>query len=838
MARDVEQKLNQLGLLEIYRHSAEKPLLALDALSKLTMQFANKPDFQQLVRTFVFTLSGQFSVSSAFSVLRKPGSTDQKTIYTATGKLTENLYLQSLILTPDLGRYFVAHNSACAVSELDLPDSCSSHGTILNDSDITLVCPLVHNDNLLGLIGLGETVTKKPFKYEDIDLLGTLVSAITPLVASSYHFCEITGLSAWHLDILNNVKQGVFVFDIENRLRKVNTTGISILERFRPYVPDPILLDGVPIEEVFPQVIFVDWTRRFIKANIENRGEVIENLIAKSDDSEYIYEAYLTGISGDSEFQTDFIVTLNDVTERKLAIRELRESEELFRAVFEQAADSIVLIDTETGALVEFNDKAHNNLGYTREEFQGLKIRDFEAIESDAEVSQHIKSIVTEGAAVFETKHRTKGGEVRDILVKVRPISIRGKNFLISMWDDITDRKQAEDQKRNLQEKLERAERMESLGILAGGVAHDLNNMLGPVVGYSELILLDLPEDSKIRKRVENIGKSAQNAADVIQDLLTLGRRGRYEMIPTNINAVIEEYIESPSFIRKHEDNPNVTVEYKLDRSVSNIAGSAPHLSKVVMNLVVNAFDAMIDGGTTTIETSQVYLKHLFGGYDRIERGYYVVLRVKDTGVGISQDDLSRIFEPYYSKKRMGTTGSGLGLSVVYGIVKDHNGYYDVMSEVGQGTEFVLYLPVTTQATIAATDTHVDIRGKETVLVIDDTKEQREIAAELLTSLGYSVHTAENGRDAVKYLTDHSVDIIILDMIMEKDFDGLDTYREILRLHPKQKAVIASGFSETERVEKARELGAGRFIKKPFSRRIIGRAVREELDKKTPGVSS
>jgi len=708
MAHDTQQRLSQSGPLEIYWQSAEKPILALDALAKLTRQFANKPDFRQLVQTILFTLSGQFSLSDSFSILQKPGDPDQKGIFTATGKFSKSRLLQSIILTPELRRYFLKHNSPSLVSELNLPDLCSGFAPILSDCGVILVYPVVHNDKLLGIIGLGERVTQKPFSSEDIELLDISLRIVTPLIASAYHFHEMTSLSAWHLDILNNVKQGIFVFDVENRLRKVNATGFNILKRFNPKLDDVVTLQGMLIDEIFPNTKFKNWARRFVKANVENRGKVTEGLVTNVEGVEYIYEAYLTGISGDSEFQTDFIIALDDVTERK----------------------------------------------------------------------------------------------------------------------------RAEEHERELQRKLERAERMESLGVLAGGVAHDLNNMLGPLVGYPELVLMKLSENSPVRKQVQRIAKAAQEAADVVQDLLTLARRGCYEMVPTDVNEVVQTYIDSLSFAGLTEKHPDVAVKLKLDRSIDKILGSAPHLSKVFMNLIVNAFDAMPEGGELFIETLQQYLESLESGFDKIEHGDYVIVRVRDNGMGIEPKDLDRIFEPYYSKKKMASSsGSGLGLSVVYGVVKDHHGYYDILSSVGHGTEFILYFPTIKKEIQDKPEAETMMGGKEKVLVVDDVDDQRDLASDLLSSLGYRVETASNGREAVEYLRNHSVDIVVLDMIMEKDFDGLDTYREIIRLHPGQKTVIFSGFSATDRVEKMQKLGAGPYIRKPYTREVIGKAIREELDK-------
>jgi PAS domain S-box-containing protein len=402
----------------------------------------------------------------------------------------------------------------------------------------------------------------------------------------------------------------------------------------------------------------------------------------------------------------------------------------------------------------------------------------------------------------------------------------------------VIERSRAIHQEYELREQLERAERMESLGVMAGGVAHDLNNMLGPLVGYPELMLMKLAEDNPMRKQVQRISNSARGAADVVQDLLTLARRGRYEMIPTNINEIVEAYLDSPSFDQLQQKHPKIKANIRLEEKLGRFQGSSPHLSKVVMNLIINAFDAMLDGGELTITTSRGYYKSLLGGYDDITPGEFILLRIRDTGVGIDAKDIDKIFEPYYSKKEMGSSGSGLGLSVVYGVIKDHKGYYDILSKPGEGAEFVLYFPVTRAAAKTAAGVTADLSGTESILVIDDDKPQREMSIDLIGSMGYQVATVASGREAVEYLKDNSVDLLLLDMIMEPDFDGLDTYREIVKQHPDQKAIIVSGYSSTDRMSETQKLGAGALVKKPYSRQAVGLAIRHELDRPRDAVAT
>jgi len=518
----------------------------------------------------------------------------------------------------------------------------------------------------------------------------------------------------------------------------------------------------------------------------------------------------------------------SELAERKRA----EEALEFMRFSVEHAAVAAFHTGND-GRFVYVNEAACNLLDYSREELLSMTVSDINPRLPEEAWPDYWKRIKKRSSFTTESVLRTKAGKFFPVEITVNYLEFGGKGYNCAFARDLTERKQAQEEQQELREKLERAERMESLGVLAGGVAHDLNNILGPLVGYPELILMKLPEDSPIRKQVQRVSNAARDAADVVQDLLTLARRGRYEMVPTSVNRIIETYIDSPSFAKLIERHPDVIVKLNLDTSISKIRGSSPHLSKVFMNLVVNAFDAMTEGGEVTIETSQQYLETLLNGYDEVEHTTYVLLRVRDTGIGIDPKDMSRIFEPYYSKKKMGSSGSGLGLSVVYGVIKDHNGYYDIISTPGQGAEFILYFPVAEDTVEEEPDATMSIGGHETILVVDDAEEQRTMASELLSSLGYNAQTADHGREAVRYLKDHRVDLVVLDMIMEKDFDGLDTYREITKLHPGQKVVIVSGYSATDRVQEMQRLGAGQYLKKPYSREAIGLAVRKELDKKT-----
>jgi len=399
---------------------------------------------------------------------------------------------------------------------------------------------------------------------------------------------------------------------------------------------------------------------------------------------------------------------------------------------------------------------------------------------------------------------------------------------------NVTERRQAEAEHRDLEERLQRAEKMESLGLLAGGVAHDLNNVLGIVVGYAEMLIDETDKSNPMRDDLKKILEGGNRSAAIVQDLLTLARRGVQTKKAANLNAAIADCQKTPEFERVFSNNPHVKLITDLESDLLNIMGSPVHLGKTIVNLVSNAVEAMPNGGVLKIATSNQYLDMPIHGYDNIREGDYVVLAMSDTGEGILERDIKRIFEPFYTKKIMGRSGTGLGLAVVWGTIKDHNGYINVESEEGKGTIFTLYFPVTREE-IASDQIFVSLSeymGKgETILVVDDIKGQRELASRMLTKLNYVVSTVASGEEAIEYLKKNKADLMVLDMIMDPGIDGLETYEKVLEINPIQKAVIVSGFSESDRVKEAHRIGAGAYVRKPYILERLGMAVRRELDR-------
>ncbi|MCJ7810523.1 MAG: PAS domain S-box protein, partial [Desulfobulbaceae bacterium] len=437
-------------------------------------------------------------------------------------------------------------------------------------------------------------------------------------------------------------------------------------------------------------------------------------------------------------------VFAKDITSRKQAEEELRESEERYRTLVDNLPVAVYRnTPGPEGKFLMANPAFCKMFGFKSEE-EVKKFTPADVYPDPKKRKQYSDNLVEKGLIKnYEQTLVKRDGT--PIYTSITASVVYGKDGKVSHFDsimlDITDQKRLEAQ-------LLQAQKMEAIGTLAGGVAHDLNNILGGLVSYPELLLMQIPHDSPFRKSILTIQKSGEKAAAVVQDLLTLARRGVVVTEVVNPNDVIAEYLKSPECENLQSYHPGVHIETHLEKDSLNILGSSVHLSKTIMNLVSNAAEAMPEGGKLTISTENRYIDRPIRGYEDVVEGDYVVLTISDTGTGISPDDIEKIFEPFYTKKKMGRSGTGLGMAVVWGTVKDHKGYIDVQStegearpprlrarDGGQGTIFTLYFPVTRKE-LPEDKSHLAIGSYsgngESILIVDDVEEQRNIASGML----------------------------------------------------------------------------------------------------------
>ena len=569
-----------------------------------------------------------------------------------------------------------------------------------------------------------------------------------------------------------------------------------------------------------------------------SRGDLTQRTaVSTRDEVGHLARAFNQMVDSLQSAQTE-LESLNEDLEGQVRERtkDLQEREEQLRAILESTADGILVVNG-LGHIV------HTNIRFA----EMWHIPEELIMEGNSgQLFNQVLKQLTDPQSFLSRLHTLYGAPDTDFGVihfmdgrvfehLSAPLIVEDRiSGRVWSFRDITEREKAEEEKRSLETRLRQAEKMEALGTLAGGVAHDLNNILGGVVSYPDLLLMTLPEDSDLREPILTMQRSGQRAAAVVQDLLTLARRGVAITKVCNLGEIIWDHLKSPVHRELKTHHPSIQFVANTEERLLNILGSPVHLTKTIMNLVSNAAEAIPDEGTVTISARNQYVGNPIKGYDTVKEGDYVVLMVSDDGIGISQEDLNRIFEPFYTKKTMGRSGTGLGMAVVWGAVQDHDGYINIDSTEGEGTTFELYFPVTRQES-DVDETTLSIQELmgvgESVLVVDDIQEQRELAKAMLETLGYTVKTAASGEQAVEYMRDNSVDILVLDMIMEPGIDGLETYRNILELHPDQKAIIASGFSETELIKEAQALGAEQYIKKPYILSDLGEVVRTELSR-------
>jgi len=513
-------------------------------------------------------------------------------------------------------------------------------------------------------------------------------------------------------------------------------------------------------------------------------------------------------------------------------INQLKESEALYRGLVELSPEAIFV--QQNGVVKYVNRRGARSFGAAEpQEMIGMMVMDLVHPDFREIVRKRISKAYDEQTTVpaQEFKCLKLDKTAIDVVASGTYLEYSGKPAMLSVIRDITQQKRAERILRESEERQARSKKMESLGLLAGGVAHDLNNVLSGIVSYPELILMDLPEDSKFRQSIETIQESGKRAAAIVRDLLTVARGVATSKEPLSLNDLVNAYLDSPEFLKLKQLFPNISVHTDLETGLFNVNGSLVHYRKVLMNLVSNAVEAIQGDGKLCIKTLNRYVDRPLRGYDDVTIGEYAVLSVSDNGSGISHEDLKHIFEPFYTKKVMGRSGTGLGLAMVWNIVQDHKGYIDVRT-CQNGTTFELYFPIT-RADLLENKLPVSIEeykgNGETILVVDDVESQQEIACQMLQKLGYVTTAVSSGEEAVDYLQTSSVDLILLDMIMDPGMNGRQTYELIRNIHPNQKAIIVSGFAHTEDVKKTQESGAGQYLRKPVSFGELGIAVKTEL---------
>ncbi len=518
--------------------------------------------------------------------------------------------------------------------------------------------------------------------------------------------------------------------------------------------------------------------------------------------------------------------------ELELEVAERKRVEDALRLTqfsVDRAGDNVFWVDSDAGFFY-VNEAACESLGYSRKELLSMTVHDIDPNFPAKAWPAHWEEVAQRGSVIIESRHRRKTGEVFPVEISINYLEFEGNEYHCAFARDITERKNAETERERMQAQLRQAQKMEAVGTLAGGIAHDFNNMLQAVQGYAELLLLDRKDNLPGHRELREIVRATKRGAELTKQLLTFSRKVDSKLRPTNLS----QEVENAKRLLERTIPKMINIESRLATDLKIVNADPVQVEQILMNLAVNAKDAMAEGGKLIIETKNIVLDEADCKLQRVPNtGEYVQLTVSDTGHGIDRDTLEHIYEPFYTTKGPGK-GTGLGLATVYGIVENHNGFITAHSKPGEGSTFNIFLPA-----MEAGEENIELDeqvtamqgGTETILLVDDEESIRNLGCQMLENFGYTVLVAEDGESALELYREATerINLVVLDLIMP-GMGGRRCLEELLRINPEARVAIASGYYPDGPTRDILKNGAKGFVGKPYEIAQILKEVRRVLD--------
>lgn len=623
------------------------------------------------------------------------------------------------------------------------------------------------------------------------------------------------------INALNSEYGAIVIYDDKGKIKKIRAKGADININTIPEgrgILNLIRLSLTPlrINDVMTHPAF--------SGSFPEGHPIIKNIIAYpifSSDGKPIGALYFGNKEGGFT-EEDEILLKAVSSDAAIAFQKIENMRDLmkFQKIIESAFDAIIIADYD-GMIIYANSAFEKITGYSKEEIIGKNIS--ESIFQDPQSIDDLWRTIREGKTWKEEFiNRRKDGEIYYTSTVIFPVHLDNEIHYVAIQRDITHEKK-------LYEQLLRAQKMEAIGTLAGGIAHDFNNILTAVLGYSEIMMGMIKEGDPFYKPINIIYNAAEKGADLAKKILTITRKEKMEMKPVDINEITKNCVE----LLQRSIPKNIEIITNLKENIPRFIGDPSQIQQVVMNLAVNARDAMPKGGKLLIETSLVGSENGAANGLPDKQSGFVKLSVSDTGIGMDRETQRKIFDPFFTTKEVGK-GTGLGLYIVHSIVSNHKGYINLYSEVGKGTRFNVYLPLIKTIDRDETEQEIDLRGKGTILVIDDEENMRELCKDILEPLGYNVVLSADGSEGIKTFRQikDEVAIVILDMIMPK-MSGSEVFQALRSIKPDAKIILCSGYSHEgfAGIDKLLKSGASGFIQKPFTSKTIATAIKNALGK-------